>query len=263
MVKIKEFGSFLEIDNKRYLINPTSKKKLVSPWKDAVVKIKREYIKNLGKKNIHSIYVRGSVAKGEAIKGISDIDTFCLINCSKDKLDLSWTKNSEEKILKEIPEATGIEFSFKELKSLKKVSWKKFTIKVESLCIYGSDISKEIKSFKINKSLAKKLSEDLPVLINKTKKKVSKAKNKRIWSTWISKRILRQGLILTLEKEKKYSRDLYKCYEIFSKVYPKKEAEMKKTLELALNPTNNFEELINHLDTFGNWMIKETKRVLA
>lgn len=262
-IKIKDIGSFLELDGKGFLVNPTSLSKIISPWKEAIEDIKSEYIENLGIENIHSIWLRGSVAKGAAIENVSDIDTFCLTNKPVEELNIAWIKDSEKQILKKFKFPSSIEFGFKEYKKLEKASWKTFTIKTEGICIHGEDISKEVEPYAPNKELANILNENLPRVIEQTKNYFKTTKRPEFICTWIMKRFLRQGLILTLAKEKKYSRDLYKCYEIFSKVYPEKEKEMMKTLDLAINPTSNKEEMISILDSFGNWIIKESKKVLS
>ncbi|MDY7224165.1 hypothetical protein [Halalkalibacterium halodurans] len=61
---------------------------------------------------------------------------------------------------------------------------------------------------------------------------------------WIMKLIVRAGLALVIEKEHRYTRDLYPAYQIFAKHYHEKGAEMKQALQYAIAPVDL------HLDSF-------------
>lgn len=73
------------------------------------------------------------------------------------------------------------------------------------------------------------------------------------------KRIVRQGFILVMARERVFTRDLYPCYKIFSKYYPEKEKEMRQALELAIYPISNTKSIFSVLDNLGEWLIKESK----
>ena len=86
---------------------------------------------------------------------------------------------------------------------------------------------------------------------DKTEEKIKKK------CTWFMKALLRVGAEITMERSKKYTRDLYPCYEIFAEYYPEKEAEMRNILDLALNPTADKEKIREVVDTFATWLSLE------
>jgi hypothetical protein len=49
------------------------------------------FVENLGE-NLYSVYVRGSVARGLAIDGVSDVDTFALVKPSFSSERIRWQK---------------------------------------------------------------------------------------------------------------------------------------------------------------------------
>ncbi|MNL57955.1 hypothetical protein D3C87_1815530 [compost metagenome] len=68
---------------------------------------------------------------------------------------------------------------------------------------------------------------------------------------WMSRRIVRSGLEITLSRSQKFTRDLYFCYEEFTRYYPDKKQIMYAALENALNghiDIENFRELICFLN---------------
>jgi hypothetical protein len=52
-----------------------------------------------------------------------------------------------------------------------------------------------------------------------------------------------------------FTRDLKLCYEYFAGHYPAQEQTMRRVLELAIQPTNDREVVLELLTTFGVWMI--------
>jgi hypothetical protein len=78
---------------------------------------------------------------------------------------------------------------------------------------------------------------------------------------WITKRILRSGFELVMEREGVYTRDLYLCYESFSRHYGRREREMYEVLELAVNPTDDGARLRALLERCLEWLPLEIARV--
>jgi len=257
---ILEIGSVITTDENDFIINSSSLDKIKSPWKEAVEEVKQAYLDNI-KDSLHSIYVRGSVAKGEAIKGISDIDTLAIITQDIDK---SWIKPIRKTLDTKFTFSTGVEFSFlkyDELLNSDNLANYKFLIKTQSVCIYGDDISNEIENFKADIDTANILiPKNLKIVFENTIKGIVNNQDKediQEWCRWVMKRILRAGLLLVMDQEKVFTRDLYPSYKIFSKYYPEKEYEMRMALELAINPIDDIEVIINFINTFGLWLEEE------
>jgi|694.fasta_scaffold01223_24 hypothetical protein len=259
MDKIRKIGSVLNTDKDGFIINESSLDKIKSPWREAVEEIKQAYLDNT-KDSLKSIYVRGSVAKGEAIEGISDIDTLAVI--TKD-IDKSWIKPIRKTLDTKFTFSTGVDFSFlqyDELLNSDSLADYKFLIKTQSVCIYGDDISDEIENFKVDIKTANILVKNLKIVFENTIKGIVDNPDKediREWCSWVMKRILRAGFVLVMDQEKVFTRDLYPSYKIFSKYYPEKEYEIRMALELAINPVDDVEVIINFINTFGLWLEEE------
>ena len=90
MIKIQKHGAVLSTDKDGYLIPDASLDKIVPPWNEAVNFIKEAYIKHLGER-LHSVYIRGSIARGLAVEGISGLDSFALLRGNPLKRKMNWT----------------------------------------------------------------------------------------------------------------------------------------------------------------------------
>jgi len=269
MMKIRPIGRLLKTDSEEFIISESSVEKIKSPWKEALEDIKNEIYLSEVSDIIHSIYVRGTVSRGEALEGISDIDTFAVVTKPIDSFDRTWVKDKRIALEKKYPFCDGIEirFIYKEDLITKEDFYNdRFLIKTQSACIYGDDLSKEIQPFKADKETSNHFHQNLEELFNNAKKYILENKGEedlKDTCRWIMKRILRIGFVLVMNKEKAFTRDLYPCYEIFSKYYPEKEEDMYKALDWALNPTTDEEELIDFLNSFGVWIKEERDRIFS
>lgn len=178
MNKILEIGSVSHTNEDGFLISQASNSKITGKWKEAVDFLVKEYLENPGLENIHSVWIRGSVAKGEAIDNVSDIDSYCLINI--ENTDSSFTQKSKRLIKESFPFVTKIETGFIPLQKIfedEDYFWWRFALKTQSVCVYGEDVSNKISPFKPDKKLAKKVQENLEKRIAQAKEKIEKNLN--------------------------------------------------------------------------------------
>ena len=60
-----------------------------------------------------------------------------------------------------------------------------------------------------------------------------------------------------MESTKKFSRDLYPCWEVFSQEYPEHKDHMYQALYWAVNPIDDVDALCAFVDSFGMWLHNE------
>jgi hypothetical protein len=258
MGKILPLGSCLATDEEGFLVFRPDPAKLQPHWRDLLNEMVKVYRAKYGG-NLHSVYVRGTVAKGEAIDGISDLDTFALIHEGEEEVQAGWSKEPRDALTSIYPFCTGIECIVLPLKSLQKIKppknvnpWRRL-IKTQSLCVYGEDLAPAIAPIKPGLEMVShlfSLGEDLP-----DEKELATFRKKDC--TWLMKRIVRSGFELVMERAQTFSRDLYPCYEHFARYYPEKEAEMKRALELAVFPTDDPTLLSPVIENLGRWLSAE------
>ena len=132
-----------------------------------------------------------------------------------------------------------------------------FIIKNLSLCIFGEDVSEQIKKFKPTNEII----ENLPLLktrINKIKnkfnQKLTSEETQQICLS-IMRSILRAGFELCIEKEKCFTKDITHCLMIFSKYFPAQKEKMKVVFDLTIVPINDKQKITNILDDLGMWLM--------
>ncbi|MCC7469616.1 MAG: nucleotidyltransferase domain-containing protein [Bacteroidetes bacterium] len=253
-IEIKPMGSYFEIDQDGYIKNPTSIEKIQGEWKELVDDIVEIYRKAYGE-HLKQVYIRGSVAKGEAVKGVSDIDTFAYVDLPEDYLK---EHNTNREMRKEITEkyafVDDIEMEACPLSEIKD----DYILLNQSVCVYGEPL--EIPKMKPGKEMAIHSPNFRNRLVwfekflakeNEPEEEIKKG------CVWLMKGLLRVGFEITMERSGRYTRDLYKCYETFSEYYPEKESEMREVLYYALNPTTDKSKIKSIVDGIGEFLLSE------
>lgn len=263
MSEIKNIGSYLEIDSDGYIVNPASIDKIQEKWLKPLEEVKADYLLHFGS-HLHSLYVRGSVPKGHAIDYVSDIDTLAFVDLAEEGIDISWSKETNEKIKEKYPFVQGVEIIAIPTEELAENKGDQIMIKTQSALLYGDDLSKKIQPFKPGWETAqhiKRIGKEIENTIEWLQEKHEAERIERK-CTWIMKRLLRSGFELVMERSGKYSRDLYPCYETFSEFYPEKKDEMYKVLELAISPTSDEQMILEVLSGIGKWVAEEAGHCL-
>jgi hypothetical protein len=252
-IEIQPKGSYFQIDENGFLINPASAEKIQEKWKPIIDDIVDVYKNTYGEK-LRNVYIRGSVAKGEAIDNVSDIDTFAYVNMSKEELkDNNTNRDMRKHIEEKYDFVNGIEMNATPLSTAQN----DYIILNQSVCVYGEPISVP------NMKPGKEMASHAPGFHNRLSKferffhEESDPEEIQDFCTWAMKGFLRVGFELTMERSQKYTRDLYRCYETFVEYYPEKEPEMRQVLDLALNPTADKNKIKKIMDNLGVWLIAE------
>lgn len=252
----------LLIDKKGYVVNQGSEGKIQPEYKIVLDEIIKKATNWFGE-NVISMYIRGSVSVGRAIKNISDID---FIVITKDKLseaDIEWQINQIDYIEKKYPYLSIMDLTIitkDDLLSSNEYKNLSIYLKTQSACLYGEDIISRLLGVKPSRELALKMYSSLDKEIKRLRSIFSGELKEptylnivrplEFWCIWLSRVLLRSGLGLVMIKTPVYTQDLEDCYRLFSQEYMEHAKEMEQALIWAVNPTNNTEEIIKYIDLF-------------
>jgi uncharacterized protein len=267
LTKIKNIGRFCPTDRNGNIINDSSLLNINPAFSKVIEETVDHYQTHL-KSDLHSIYIRGSIPRGLGIEGVSDLDTIALTNKSVKDIDLGWVDKAEKHLNKKYNCVDGVEFSFYSIKDVLETdhfSIISFMIKTHSVCVYGEDVSDRLPDYKADIMLGNEHLVNLQRQIDQAKEDLDGNEDKEDivdCCRWIMKIIVRGGLALVIDKECKYTRDLFPAYKAFAKHYPGKETEMKQAVHYAINPVERPDEILEFLERMGNWMINEAEKWL-
>jgi hypothetical protein len=261
VVRIRPIGRFWRIDADGFIQNDAAPQKILPPYSRLVADVRDVYLEHLGRR-AHSVYVRGTVARGLAVEGVSDLDSFALVRCAPESPDLSWTGALAERLLTQHPYVSGIELGCvdsDEIASTERFSELDLLMVTQTACIWGEDVIPYLPSYKpgilVANSDISQIKPDIEEAILGLDTD-SGTQSARYWCRRIAKNIVRAGFSLTILQNRSYTRDLYPCYRAFAKRYPKQESRMRRAVEYGLDPSSDAEEVKVFLSDFGGWMIE-------
>jgi hypothetical protein len=267
MNEIKEIGSLCSLDDKGNIINQSDHKKINIKSREVIRLITESCLSALPKE-IHSIYIRGSVPRGLDIEGVSDVDAIVVTYSNPEVLDLDWVEETERFIDQKYPFINGVELGFSpliEVEELQYCSMIPFILKTYGICVYGENLISKLPDYKPDSSLANEHLIHLSSLIDKAKYDLrgnDDIEDIQDCCSWIMRITVRAGGALVIVQEQAYTRDLFPAYELFSKHFPEKEQEMRTALWYAINPLSSSEEILKFLDHFGSWLETEAEKWL-
>ncbi|SDL92721.1 nucleotidyltransferase domain-containing protein [Sediminibacillus halophilus] len=264
MTEIKELGSLCPVDDKGYIINQSDPKKVHNKFREVIQLINQSCLSYLPKET-HSIYLRGSVARGLDIEGVSDVDVIIVTYSNPQDIDLDWVEETEQFIDQKFHFINGVELGFyplSEVEESKYCSMIPFILKAYGICVYGKNLISKLPDYKPDSSLANEHLIHLSALIDKAKHELmgnNDMEDIKDCCSWIMRIMVRAGFALVIVQERSYTRDLFPAYKLFSKHYPEKESEMRTALWYAINPLSSSEEVLKLLNQFGSWIKAETE----
>lgn len=262
MPEVVKMGRFYECDAEGYLVNDTSRDYLEGKWLAAVEDATTACIESFGD-SLRSLYVRGSVPRGLAVEGISDLDLICLLHDRNTEPDRGTTRTAEieRPFLERHPFVGELEVVITDEDEYLGMAQGQFTVKVRGLLLHGEDMAPGIHKFRPDRELARALDYSLEDSINFFRKSAADGSVPSGGVRWMAKRLLRTGMSAVVERAGAYSPDLWPQYDCFSGFYPERERIMYRVLELAINPEYEEIEFAHLLDDFGVWLAGEYRTV--
>ncbi|MFC7395179.1 nucleotidyltransferase [Scopulibacillus cellulosilyticus] len=261
MTAIKKIGRYCSTDNEGYIVNDSDIGKVGPEFHKVIRKVKDAYLHYLGE-DIHSIYIRGSIPRGLGLMGVSDLDTIAVTNKKSNDLDLHWVEQTEQEINDEFDCVNGVELSFYYINDILDTSFFSiipFMLKTHSICVFGKDVTIDLPNFKADKRLANEHLVNLRSQIQQAQIDLTGNEDPediKDCCIWIMKIVIRAGLALVMIN-RVYTRDLYPAYKLFSVNFPEQEPLMRKALHYAIAPTTNADSLLEFINNFGIWLVKE------
>jgi hypothetical protein len=267
VIQPRRIGRYLTVDRFGYVQPDVALDLIGETWKPLVDFVTRSL---MNRRDIHSVYLRGSIPRGLAIENVSDADFVYISERNFDQADAAL----EEAVIAGFPFIKRLNLFRLNRTELDKVHHPQrrpyfhMLLKTQSLFLAGNDVAKDIEPFKPGPDMVSHvfwlMVEFLktPILTSKISSKLEESQRAVVERTarqWISKRIVRSGFEITMDRDNRFTRDLYFCYEAFSASYQRQAELMFKVLINSLNG-NEDPMIYNELVIF---LVKEGARLFG
>ncbi|MFE2142087.1 nucleotidyltransferase domain-containing protein [Streptomyces sp. NPDC059456] len=212
---------------------------------------------------LHSAYLYGSVPRGTARPGRSDLDLL---------LALHHEPGDEDRDTAEVL-ARGLDDDFAEIDGAGVLLYGKGTLLSEQerfdmgwflacLCtpLLGADLAEHLPRYRPDSLLARETNGDLAAVLPRWRARVRAAATpaeRRRLSRSFSRHLVRTGFTLVMPRWGGWTSDLAESAEAFGQYYPERAAQMRAAAAVALDPTADPAVLHAYLDDLGPWLADE------
>lgn len=240
---------------KLFIQNSTQIDLVQEPWSEVIDDIIQQY-QNYLSNQIHSIYLRGSVAHGTAIAYESDVDIFVVIKRPLIPEDRQWAEEKRAYFCDKYPFCYDIDLDLihiddilpceSELKNSKLSFNHRFYIKTQSICLKGENLETKIPPIPISYHTVKQLLPEIQSIYKIAIEGITNnhsAELKKQWCRWFMKQVLRYFFLTVMPKVGYFTRDLILCYQSAAIFYPNFECQLTQALNLGIQPISDSEAL--------------------
>jgi uncharacterized protein len=255
---IGECGPYLAVTDDGFIVKAASRRTIQDRWWPAIHDIVAAYVTHYCT-DLHSLYVDGSVADGRAVDTRTDLDMLAVIDSARMKTWLAarWMVDLERTLVRRYPFMSGLDVAETALDDVWTSRTARKALQMRTVSVYGPDLSLQrgrlhlSQAFTACFTIQQRLVESLYRLEHDEHVDVASC------CKWIAKHILRTGFELVMERERRFTAVPHACYESFSRHYPAKEPQMRRTLDLAVMPTNDRKVLAQVLVGWLIWLPNE------
>ena len=215
----------------------------------------RSLVEALGK-DLHSIYLYGSVGRGTATFGESDLDLSVIVYSKlsievKEKLE-----QIEEQVSKRNDAISKLEFdigTFDEAMIRNEFAWQ-FFLKHLCCCVWGEDLRGRIAPYKPSLKIGLEMNKDIGVRLTKTRKCLTDT-NFRTQGRAIAKKILRTHYSILSERDNSWYESLSDIAECIKHYEPDLSQKIDLSLRIALGSASSTDEVMTLLEEYGSLVV--------
>ena len=233
-----------------------------------VVAAARDRLIDLYGGRLNSAYLYGSIPRGTARVGRSDLDLLVVTRQEPTGEDRSEARNLGEALDKEFPEIDGVGILLHgRARLLSEPETYDLGWFVACLCtpLLGEDLAEDLPRYRPDSQLARETNGDLGLLLPRWRERISTAGDtdeaRRPLVRHMSRHLVRTGFTLVMPRWNGWTSDLREMAEAFAAYYPERAKDLHTAAEFGYDPTGDASVLRSYVDDLGPWLAEEYARV--
>lgn len=233
-----------------------------------VVAVARDRLLDLFGARLHSAYLYGSIPRGTARVGRSDLDLLVALREEPTDVDRDTARALGEALDKEFPEIDGAgTLLFSRTRLLSDLERYDLGWFVACLCtpLLGEDLAEYLPRYRPDSLLARETNGDLALLLPRWRERIAGAEDtdeaRRPLVRFMSRHLVRSGFTLVMPRWNGWTSDLGEMAEVFGAYYPEHAEQMRAAAVLGHEPSGDPAVLRSYVDDLGPWLAEEYARV--
>ncbi|MCX4558982.1 nucleotidyltransferase domain-containing protein [Streptomyces phaeochromogenes] len=233
-----------------------------------VVATARDRVLDVFGARLHSAYLYGSIPRGTARVGRSDLDLLLALREEPTEADRSDARSLDEALDKEFPQIDGAGTLLvgreQVLSDLERHDLGWF---VACLCtpLLGEDLAEDLPRYRPDTLLARETNGDLALFLPRWRERIAEAgaseEALRPLVRFMSRHLVRTAFTLVMPRWNGWTSDLTEMAEVFGTYYPERAAQLREAAVLGYEPRGDAAVLRSYVDDLGPWLAEEYARV--
>jgi len=212
---------------------------------------------------LHSAYLYGSIPRGTAIPGASDLDMLIVLRDGPTDADRAAAKAIEAAIDGAFSQINGAGIVLSSvattLSELERYDGGFF---VACLCtpLLGDDLAGQLPRYRPTSLLARETNGDLTLVLTRWRARAAEAATdaeRLTISRYVGRRLVRTGFTLIMPRWGGWTSDLDRSAELFGRYYPGRAAQMRIAAAIARAPSADPAVLAMLIDDLAPWLAAE------
>jgi predicted nucleotidyltransferase len=212
---------------------------------------------------LHSAYLYGSIPRGTAVAGVSDLDLLIVLRDEPADTDRAAAKALEAALDHTFPQVNGVGIVMSSVRaSLSELERYDGGFFVACLCtpLLGDDLARQLPRYRPTGLLARETNGDLALVLPRWRTRAAEAvtdADRRTLSRAVGRRLVRTGFTLIMPRWGGWTSDLDRSAELFGRYYPERASQMRVAAATARTPSADPAVLALLIDNLGPWLAAE------
>ncbi|MFB6520786.1 nucleotidyltransferase domain-containing protein [Streptomyces sp. NPDC056401] len=223
----------------------------------------RERIAEAYGRRLHSAYLYGSVPRGTARPGRSDLDLLIALHHAPGEEDRDTTEALAHGLDEEFAEIDGVGILlYGKDRLLSEQERYDLGWFLACLCtpLLGADLAEHLPRYRPDGLLARETNGDLAELLPRVRERIREAatpEEYRKLCRGVSRHLVRTGFTLVMPRWGGWTSDLTESAEVFAHYYPERADQMRAAAAAALDPVADPAVLRAYVEDLGPWLADE------
>ncbi|MEV6763838.1 nucleotidyltransferase [Streptomyces sp. NPDC051105] len=233
-----------------------------------VVAAARDRLLDVFGARLDSAYLNGSIPRGTARVGRSDLDLVAVLRAEPTGADRDAARALGEAVDKEFPEIDGVgTLLYSRTRVLSELERYDIGWFVACLCtpLLGEDLAEFLPRYRPDSLLARETNGDLARYLPRWRDRIAAAGDAeealRPLVRFMSRHLVRTGFTLVMPRWNGWTSDLREMAEAFADFYPERSEQLRRAAGLGYEPVGDRAALRTYVDDLGPWLADEYARV--
>ncbi|MGE7826729.1 nucleotidyltransferase domain-containing protein [Paenibacillus sp. NPDC093718] len=257
MIEIGILKAGYGLDHNGFIVSDVSKDKIADVYTTCIHE-SIESLKHLFPQHLHSVYVYGSVARGEAIAIKSDLDLIAMFNTKLSSVKLAELKKLAGELSKNnrfIVRDVGIAVADYDYTLDPSNYYENAFLKEICVCVYGEDLGERFGPYKLTSEIAIRFNGDIDEVLNRTLTRLTTASGEdfKTITQSFARKLIRTYYSMVMERSQIWTTRLHEQSEVFLHHFPEKESIIRTLLNWVDKPPTDRKAVYEFFRIEGEW----------